>query len=70
MWGDIKIDLNNIQWQIKIPPHHSRRLEAFENKAFTCLSGKDFDWGHKKRIEFLKKLGDWQKGEEANRESP
>ena len=59
--GRHKNSLNNVQWQIRIPsviPEATDRLD----KAFTCLSEKNFDWGHKKRIEFLKKLEDWNQG--------
>jgi GR25 family glycosyltransferase involved in LPS biosynthesis/tetratricopeptide (TPR) repeat protein len=60
--GRHKNGLNNVQWQIKIP---DTIPEERENKALTFLSAKNFDWGHKKRIEFLKKLEEWQKGEEG-----
>ena len=60
--GRHKNHLNNVQWQIRIPDIIP---EERENKALTFLSAKNFDWGHKKRIEFLKKLEDWQKGEEG-----
>ena len=60
--GRHKNGLNNVQWQIKIP---DTIPEERENKALTFLSEKNFDWGHKKRIEFLKKLENLQKGEEG-----
>jgi len=60
--GRHKNHLNAVQWEIRTPDIIP---EERENKALIFLSEKDFDWGHKKRIEFLKKLEDWQKGEEG-----
>ena len=53
--GRHKNSLNNVQWQIAIP-HVIPEVKDRLDKAFTCLSEKNFDLGHKKRIEFLKSL--------------
>ena len=59
--GRHKNSLNNVQWQITIPPVIPEATYRLD-KAFTCLSEKNFDFGHKKRIEFLKKLEERKQG--------